>query len=72
MPLWAELAAIRPRRQADWVIVDDVHAFDRPPEGQEADWRGINTETILEAIDATRTIRSKVIGDQLVIWRNAV
>lgn len=71
MPLWAELAALDLRTQADWIIVDDVHAFDRPPEGEEADWSGITVDTILASLDESRTIAHEIIGDQFVIWRNA-
>ena len=71
MPLWVELVAINMRTQADWVIVDDVHAFGRAPEGKEADWTGIGIAPILDAIDRSRIVDAEVIGDQLVIWRSA-
>ena len=71
MPLWVELVAINMRTQADWVIVDDVHAFGRAPEGKEADWTGIGIAPILDALDRSRIVDAEVIGDQLVIWRSA-
>ena len=72
MPLWTEIAALALRSQADWIIVDDVHAFGRPPEGNEADWTGIGIAPILDALGRSRIIDAEVIGDQLVIWRSAV
>jgi hypothetical protein len=58
-PLWAELATIAGRTQADLVIVDDVHAFGR----DELDWRSVSSVSLDKALGA-RLKRSRFAEDQ--------
>lgn len=75
-PLWAELAAIKPRRQADCVIVDDARIFGK---GQgdlsyplDDRWRDVTEHSIVEALGADRVASSGIIGDACVVWRTEI
>ena len=65
-PLWKELEAIKLRRHADIVIVDDVHAFGRDSPGFEP-WKTVSPSTISLALKP-RVIASATLGDQFVCW----
>jgi hypothetical protein len=58
-PLWAELATIAGRTQADLVIVDDVHAFGR----DELGWRSVSSVSLDKALGG-RLERSRFAEDQ--------
>jgi hypothetical protein len=75
-PLWAELAAIRERPFADWVLVDDVQCFGKGPDDWpwpiDPKWKTVCEETILGALGRDRVVKSAVHGDCFCIWRSAV
>jgi len=73
MPLWDELRAVRYHPFADWVIVDDLHAFGRAPQPSargtpEADWQDVTIEKICQTVGSERIVRQEVHGDQLCLW----
>lgn len=67
MPLFDELAALRHRRVADVVIVDDYRFFGRVKRGM--DWRDVTLDRVLDAAGRETIKRCDNNADRLVIYR---
>lgn len=68
-PLWKEIGAIKQRRLADVVVVDDVHAFGRK-DSEDSVWQDVSKGSLDQALE-DRLDRSEIVGDQYVAWLKA-